>query len=102
VGFKQREATMTLKNLKQGRYSRFIMGVIAKLPLLISTLLLMLPNIGEAFGFTTPLRGTFGSFAVRRGWIESAQVGVGGGGVGPLYMAAGCAPRSPATGFHQG
>jgi hypothetical protein len=86
VGFKQREATMTLKNLKQGRYSRFIMGVIAKLPLLISTLLLMLPNIGEAFGFTTPLRGTFGSFAVRRGWIESAQVGVGGGGVGPLYM----------------
>jgi hypothetical protein len=72
-----------MKNLQQGRYSRFIMGVVAKLPLLISTLLLMLPNIGEALGFTTPLRGTFGSFALR-GRIESALVGAGG--VGPLYM----------------
>jgi hypothetical protein len=87
VGFNEQEATMTRKSLKNlvqqgGRYSRFIMGVIAKLPLLISTLLLMLPNIGEALGFTTPLRR---SFAVRS-LFESTQVRVGAGGVGPLYM----------------
>jgi hypothetical protein len=84
-GFQRTRTDHDTQNLlQQGRrYSRSIMGVIAKLPLLISTLLLMLPNIGEALGFTTPLRR---SFAVRS-LFESTQVRVGAAdGVAPLYM----------------